>query len=119
MAKVLAILDVNSEGHVVRLSDGSITTLLHTAEVPSVGAECGYPLVPVPPPIALLNSLEQISANMLSEIVNGQRDDSGIEPVGLLSDEFVQEQWPVPTPETVAKTVAQSEVVKPKRKPRS
>ena len=69
MLTVLAVLDVNSEGHVVRLSDGSTTTLLHTADVPSVGAELGSPPVSIPPSIDHLNSPEQVAANVLSEMV--------------------------------------------------
>ena len=70
MAKILAILDVNSDGHVVRLSDGSTATLPHGGPVPTVGEELlGPPTLQFPPTIEQLNSPEQLAANILSEQV--------------------------------------------------
>ena len=69
MPKILQVIDVNSDGHVVRLSDGSVATIPHGADVPCVGAEFGDPPAEIPPTIEQLNSPAQIAANILSEIM--------------------------------------------------
>ena len=39
MAKIIQIIDVNSEGHRVRLDDGSLHTIAHGGQSPQVGDE--------------------------------------------------------------------------------
>jgi len=39
MAKIIQIIDTDSTGHRVRLDDGSIVSLKHSYDVPTVGAE--------------------------------------------------------------------------------
>lgn len=79
MAKILQILDINSDGHRVRLDDGRVIQIPHGhGEDISVGADldaAGGPGVsrhansPIPPSIEHLNSPAQVEANILSEIV--------------------------------------------------
>jgi hypothetical protein len=73
MPKIIQIIDTDSTGHRVRLDDGSIVSLKHSHDVPTVGAELneddflfdhGKPMS-----IEQMNSDAQVAANVLSEIV--------------------------------------------------
>jgi len=80
MAKIIQIIDTDSTGHRVRLDDGSIVSLKHSYDVPTVGSELneddflfdhGKPMS-----IEQMKSDAQVAANVLSEIVKptGPRD---------------------------------------------
>lgn len=79
--KIIEVCDINSEGHKVRLSDGSYDTIPHNTGSVSVGEE--WPpvkldietgAVTVAPTLAELNSDAQIAANILSEKVKDALD---------------------------------------------
>lgn len=89
MAKIIQILDVNSEAHRVRLDDGRVITIDHGhGDDISVGAfvadepEDRLARMPhrepevIPPSIEHLNSPEQVQANILSEIVQPHEEQS-------------------------------------------
>lgn len=84
MPKIIQILNVDSHGHQVRLSDGSLAIVTHSGEEISVGTEVtdpkatahGIEVVPIPAkpknwraPQSLYESTEQLIANVLSEHV--------------------------------------------------
>ena len=71
MAKIIQVLDVNSEGHRVRLDNGWTAVIPHNSREVVIGAE--FPSLVIPEAIApsteFLNSPAQVQANILSEIV--------------------------------------------------
>ncbi len=80
MAKILQVLNVDSDGHRVRLDDGRVVDIPHgSGDALSVGDELPpwfHPLRhpetsdPVTiAPVEFLNGPEQVQANILSEIV--------------------------------------------------
>ena len=106
LPKIIQILDVDSDGHTVRLSNGDVIKLPHTENHPPTVGEVlqelkdgrtavfpetgGRAVRVIPMALAQMNSPEQVAANVLSEIVK----DSGAESTPKESAE--PEQAPAP-----------------------
>jgi hypothetical protein len=74
MAKIIQVIDVNSEGHTFRLSDGSMVSAPHGGEHYSIGDEWGKAPEPQGQPMTVeqAESPAQVEANLISEVVKPQ-----------------------------------------------
>ena len=90
MAKIIQILDVNSDGHRLRLDNGGVVLVPHgTGQDLNVGDELKPWGIRTQrseraPSLEFLNSPQQVQANILSEVVL-QHDKPGIEEFSKVS----------------------------------
>lgn len=94
MPKVIQIIDVDAEGHKLRLDNGDIVRTQHPY-VPHLGEELGVdPTHATPPTVEQMNSAAQVEANILSEVVK-----DAVEPAGSVGEnvegEHTEAQAPV------------------------
>jgi hypothetical protein len=92
MAKIIQVIDVNSEGHTFRLSDGSMVSAPHGGEHYSIGDEWGKAPEPQGQPMTVeqAESPAQVEANLISGYLDKRMEEG--------TRAFTAHIWGLPDP---------------------